>query len=43
MRALSRRMDVNRVSHLRGRTRLYVPENTPAMPEAMKKLRPANA
>jgi asparagine synthase (glutamine-hydrolysing) len=43
LRALARRMDVNRVSHLCSRTRLYVPENTPAMPEAMKKLRPANA
>ena len=43
LRALARRMDVNRVSHLRSRTRLYVPENTPAIPETMKKLRPANA
>ena len=43
LRALSRSMDVNRVSHLKSRTRLYVPENTEAMPEAMKKLRPANA
>ena len=43
LRALARRMDVNRVSHLKSRTRLYAPENTPAMPEAMKKLRPANA
>ncbi len=43
LRALARHMDVNRVSHLRSRTRLYVPENTPAMPEALKRLRPANA
>ena len=43
IRALSRTMDVNRVPHLKGRTRLYAPENTPAMPEAMKILRPANA
>jgi asparagine synthase (glutamine-hydrolysing) len=43
LRALSRHMDVNRVSHLRSRTRLFVPENTPALPEVMKKLRPANA
>jgi asparagine synthase (glutamine-hydrolysing) len=43
LRALARSIDVGRVSHLRSRTRLYVPENTPAMPEAMKKLRPANA
>jgi asparagine synthase (glutamine-hydrolysing) len=43
LRALSRRMDVNRVPHLKSRTRLYAPENTPAMPEAMKILRPANA
>jgi asparagine synthase (glutamine-hydrolysing) len=43
LRALARQMDVTRVSHLKSRTRLYVPENTPAMPEAMKKLRPANA
>jgi asparagine synthase (glutamine-hydrolysing) len=43
LRALSRRMDVNRVPHLKSRTRLFVPENTPAMPEAMKKLRPAGA
>ncbi len=43
LRALSRSMDVNRVAHLRSRTRLYVPENTPAMPEDMKKLRPVNA
>ena len=43
LRALARRMDVNRVSHLKSRTRLYAPENTPAMPEAMKKLRPVNA
>jgi asparagine synthase (glutamine-hydrolysing) len=41
LRALSRHMDVRRVPHLKSRTRLYVPENTPAMPEAMKKLRPA--
>jgi asparagine synthase (glutamine-hydrolysing) len=43
LRALARRMDVNRVPHLKSRTRLTVPENTPAMPEAMKILRPANA
>ena len=43
LRALARAMDVNRVSHLRGRTRLYVPENTPVMPDAMRKLRPVNA
>ena len=43
LRALSRSMDVSRVSHLKSRTRLYVPENTEAMPEAMKKLRPAGA
>jgi asparagine synthase (glutamine-hydrolysing) len=43
LRALARTMDVSRVSHLRSRTRLYVPENTPAMPEVMKKLRPVNA
>ena len=43
LRALARNMDVSRVSHLKSRTRLYVPENTPVMPEAMKKLRPANA
>jgi asparagine synthase (glutamine-hydrolysing) len=43
LRALARHMDVNRIPHLKSRTRLYVPENTPAMPEAMKKLRPANA
>jgi asparagine synthase (glutamine-hydrolysing) len=43
LRALARAMDVNRVSHLRSRTRLYVPENTPVMPEAMRKLRPVNA
>jgi hypothetical protein len=36
-------VDVSRVSHLKSRTRLYVPENTEAMPEAMKKLRPAGA
>ena len=43
MRALARHMDVSRVPHLKSRTRLYVPQNTPAMPEAMKVLRPANA
>jgi len=43
LRALSRSMDVSRVSHLKSRTRLYVPENTEAMPEAMKKLRPVGA
>ncbi len=43
LRALSRGMDVSRVSHLKSRTRLYVPQNTEAMPEAMKKLRPAGA
>lgn len=43
LRALSRSMDVTRVSHLKSRTRLYVPQNTEAMPEAMKKLRPAGA
>ena len=41
LRALARHMDVNRIPHLKSRTRLYVPENTPAMPETMKKLRPA--
>ena len=41
LRALARKMDVNRVPHLKSRTRLYVPQNTPAMPEAMKILRPA--
>ena len=43
LRALACRVDVNRIPHLKSRTRLYVPENTPAMPEAMKTLRPANA
>jgi len=43
LRALSHSMDVSRVSHLKSRTRLYVPENTEAMPKAMRKLRPANA
>jgi asparagine synthase (glutamine-hydrolysing) len=43
LRALARHMDVRRVPHLKSRTRLYVPENTPAMPEAMKTLRPAGA
>lgn len=43
LRALSRNMDVSRVSHLKSRTRLYVPENTEAMPDAMKKLRPVGA
>ena len=43
LRALSRAMDVNRVPHLKSRTRLYVPEGTSAMPEAMKKLRPVSA
>jgi asparagine synthase (glutamine-hydrolysing) len=43
LRALSRGMDITRVSHLKSRTRLYVPENTQAMPDAMKKLRPVGA
>jgi asparagine synthase (glutamine-hydrolysing) len=43
LRALARSLDVNRIPHLKSRTRLYVPEGTPAMPEAMKRLRPANA
>lgn len=41
LRALARQMDIHRVSHLKSRTRLYVPQNTPAMPEAMARLRPA--
>ena len=41
LRALARHMNVNRVPHLKSRTRLYVPESTPAMPDAMRKLRPA--
>ena len=41
LRALSRRLNVHRIPHLKSRTRLYAPENTPAMPETMKKLRPA--
>jgi asparagine synthase (glutamine-hydrolysing) len=43
LRALARSMDISRVAHLKSRTRLYVPENTPVMPDAMKKLRPATA
>jgi len=36
-------MDVNRVAHLKARTRLYVPEGTEAMPEAMARITPASA
>jgi len=43
LRALSHGMDITRASHLKSRTRLYVPENTQAMPDAMKKLRPVGA
>jgi asparagine synthase (glutamine-hydrolysing) len=43
LRALARTMDVNRVAHLKARTRLYVPEGTEAMPEAMKRITPASA
>ena len=43
LRALARTMDVSRVAHLKARTRLYVPENTPAMPEVMKRITPASA
>jgi asparagine synthase (glutamine-hydrolysing) len=43
LRALARNLDINRIPHLKSRTRLYVPQDTPAMPEAMKRLRPANA
>ena len=42
LRALARHMDVNRVAHLKARTRLYVPEGTTAMPEAMKRITPAS-
>lgn len=40
MRALSAAMDVARIPHLRGRLRLYAPQDTAAMPEAMKRLAP---
>ncbi len=43
LRALARTMDVNRVAHLKSRTRLYVPEGTEAMPEAMKRITPTSA
>jgi asparagine synthase (glutamine-hydrolysing) len=43
LRALARTLDVNRVAHLKARTRLYVPEGTEAMPEAMKRITPASA
>jgi len=43
LRALARTMDVYRVTHLKTRTRLYVPEGTAAMPEAMKRITPASA
>lgn len=43
LRALAQAMDVNRVAHLKARTRLYVPEGTKAMPEAMKRITPASA
>jgi asparagine synthase (glutamine-hydrolysing) len=43
LRALARTMDVTRVAHLKARTRLYVPEGTAAMPEAMKRITPASA
>ncbi len=42
LRALARHMDVNRVAHLKARTRLLVPEGTKAMPEAMKRITPAS-
>jgi asparagine synthase (glutamine-hydrolysing) len=42
-RVLARSFNVNRIAHLKARTRLYVPENTPAMPEAMKRMMPASA
>jgi asparagine synthase (glutamine-hydrolysing) len=40
MRKLASVMDVSRLPHLRGRIRLYVPQDTAAMPEAMKRLAP---
>jgi asparagine synthase (glutamine-hydrolysing) len=43
LRALARTMDVSRVAHLKARTRLYVPQGTQAMPEAMKRITPASA
>ncbi|HWF64566.1 MAG TPA: asparagine synthase C-terminal domain-containing protein, partial [Rhizomicrobium sp.] len=43
LRALAPVMDVTRVAHLKSRTRLYVPEGTEAMPEAMKRITPASA
>lgn len=43
LRALARHMDVNRVAHLKARTRLLVPQGTKAMPEAMKRITPVSA
>ena len=43
LRALAKTMDVNRVAHLKARTRLYVPQGTEAMPDAMKRITPASA
>ena len=40
MRRLSATMDVSRLPHLHGRIRLYVPQETAAMPEVMKRLAP---
>ncbi|MGH6829159.1 MAG: asparagine synthase-related protein [Rhizomicrobium sp.] len=40
LRALSRAMDVTRVTHLKSRTRLYVPEGTRSLPEAMTRITP---
>ncbi len=41
MRKLAAAMDVSRLPHLRGRIRLYVPQETAPMPEAMKRLAPS--
>jgi asparagine synthase (glutamine-hydrolysing) len=41
MRALAAAMDVGRLPHLKGRIRLCVPADTPAMPEALKRLAPS--
>ena len=43
LRVLAKAMDVTRVAHLKARTRLYVPEGTKAMPEAMKRITPVSA
>lgn len=43
LNALAKVMDVNRIAHLKARTRLYVPEGTKAMPEAMKRITPVSA